>query len=152
MNDEPIAAAVVSSEPGAPRNHHRAMLAVAVAIIVLAAVLDVSPGERVAIRGLSAYPLPHLCMSRSLLGMSCPGCGLTRSFVHLAHGRWREAWHVHRLGWLLAGLVVVQIPYRGMILTRLMRPLGSRAAQWLAFGLVGLLVANWGLTLVVAYF
>ncbi|HWB10720.1 MAG TPA: DUF2752 domain-containing protein [Pirellulales bacterium] len=143
MNDQPISAAAVHSDRGMFRNHHWVMLAVAVAVVVAATVLEVQPEERVALRGLSRYPLPHLCMSRSLLGLSCPGCGLTRSFVYLAHGRWQEAWRVHRLGWLLAGLVLIQLPYRGMILARLMRPISSRAAQWLAWGLVGLMAANW---------
>jgi hypothetical protein len=128
------------------------ILAIALSVIGAAAMLDVLAEERVAIRGLQDYPLPHTCTSRVLLGISCPGCGLTRSFVHLAHGQWREAWHVHRLGWLLGGFVVVQLPYRGMILARRMRPVSSRTAQWLAFGLAVLLVANWLFTLVVGCF
>jgi hypothetical protein len=134
------------------RQRHWVVLAVAAVVIGAATMLEVRAQERVAIRGLPNYPLPHMCTSRVFLGISCPGCGLTRSFVYLAHGRWQEAWRVHRLGWLLAGLVVMQLPYRGMILAGLLRPISSRTAQWLAFGLAGLLVAHWALTMAVSFF
>lgn len=121
----------------------------AAGVIVAAAMLEVLPNERVAVRGLASYPLPHLCMSRLLYGFSCPGCGLTRSFIHLAHADWRAAWHVHRCGWLLAALVVAQIPYRALVLARLMRPISARVAQCLSFAILSVLVLNWALSLVV---
>ena len=124
-------------------NRHWQMLVLAFAVIAAAAILDVLPNDRVALHGLSAYPLPHLCMSRVMFDVSCPGCGLTRSFVYLAHGDWHAAWSVHRLGWLLAALVVGQIPYRSLILAGLIRPIGARATQWLAFVVVGLMIGNW---------
>ena len=34
-----------------------------------------------------------LCLSRNLLGMECWGCGMTRAFFSLLHGRWEEAIH-----------------------------------------------------------
>jgi hypothetical protein len=120
----------------------------AVAVIFAAALLEVLPDERVALLGLSAYPLPHLCMSRAMFDVSCPGCGLTRSFVYLAHGDWRAAWTIHHLGWLMAALVVGQIPYRALILARVFEPISARTAQWLAFAVLGLLIANWALSLV----
>ena len=123
------------------------MLIIAVSVLVTAALLEVSLDDRVALRGFSNYPLPHLCMSRSVLGVSCPGCGLTRSFIYLAHGEWQAAWRVHRLGWLLAALVAAQLPYRGLILAGLARPISPRTTHWLTFVVVGLLVANWALSL-----
>ncbi|HET6880458.1 MAG TPA: DUF2752 domain-containing protein [Pirellulales bacterium] len=126
-------------------SRHWVMLGLALGIILAAAMLEVLPGERVAVRGVSNFPLPQLCMSRAIFNLPCPGCGLTRSFIHLAHGQWQAAWHVHRLGWLLAALVVVQMPYRALVITGQVRPLGAAAAQCLAFVVVGLLVVNWGL-------
>jgi hypothetical protein len=45
--------------------------------------------------------LPSVCLFYNLTGLPCPGCGLTRSFVCLGHGHWREALHWHPLGPLL---------------------------------------------------
>src|SRR5260370_1141179 len=73
-----------------------------------------------------------------------PGRGLTRSFVHLAHGDWLAAWRCHRLGWLLALAVLLQLPYRVLALRRADKPLlgpsGCRRIAWL---LVFLLIGNW---------
>ena len=48
--------------------------------------------------------LPTVCPFYTLTGLPCPGCGLTRAFVCLSHGRWHEAWHWHPLGWLIYGI------------------------------------------------
>jgi hypothetical protein len=32
------------------------------------------------------------CRLRDLTGLPCPTCGATQAAVHLAHGRWSEAW------------------------------------------------------------
>ena len=45
--------------------------------------------------------LPSVCPFYSLTGLPCPGCGLTRAFVCLAHGRLDESLHWHPLGGLL---------------------------------------------------
>ena len=45
--------------------------------------------------------LPSICAFHDLTGLPCPGCGLTRSWVSLAHGHWREALVWHPLGPLL---------------------------------------------------
>lgn len=45
--------------------------------------------------------LPSVCPFYNLIGLPCPGCGLTRAFVCLGHGQWRESLHWHPLGWLV---------------------------------------------------
>ncbi|MDP8254401.1 MAG: DUF2752 domain-containing protein [Candidatus Alcyoniella australis] len=60
---------------------------------------------------------PPLCPFRHLTNLPCPGCGMTRAFVALAHGRIVEAlgynllvlvlfpvaaWHWNRLFWYFA--------------------------------------------------
>lgn len=80
--------------------------------MLLALLLEVAPNQTVHLPGLSKYPLPHLCLTRRWLHVDCPGCGLTRSFIHLAHGRWRESLTAHPVGWLAALAVLFQIPYR----------------------------------------
>lgn len=51
--------------------------------------------------------LPSVCPFYNLTGLPCPGCGLTRAFVCLGHGQWRESLHWHPLGWLLYGVCVL---------------------------------------------
>lgn len=88
------------------------VLVCAVGILVLSLLLEVRADGHVEIRGWAGHALPEMCAVRRGLGFDCPGCGLTRSFVHLAHGNWQASWGVHRVGWLVALLIVVQIPVR----------------------------------------
>jgi len=43
------------------------------------------------------YHVP-CCLFRSVTTIPCPFCGLTRSFVSVARGRFRDAWLYHPLG------------------------------------------------------
>ena len=52
---------------------------------------------------------PVICPFRIATGLPCPGCGLTRSWVYLAHGRWTESLLAHPFGVVAAALVVVLI-------------------------------------------
>jgi hypothetical protein len=65
--------------------------------------------QRVAVAGLR---LPSLCALKNLTGIDCLTCGLTRSFIHVAHGQLAAAWASHRMGLVTFVLVAVQIPYR----------------------------------------
>jgi hypothetical protein len=56
--------------------------------------------------------LSETCFSRRFLGISCPGCGLTRSFVALAHGHIQNAFHFNPMGPILYLTCLLQIPYR----------------------------------------
>ena len=123
---------------------HREVLAVAVAAVVLAFALVELPDGRVALRGFAQYPLPPSCASRSLFGLKCPGCGLTRSLIHVAEGDWRASWRDHRLGGLLAAVIAFQIPYRLLALRRPDRPLiAPRWQALLGYALIVLLIGNW---------
>ena len=133
--------------PGRPpdaRRRHREMLVLACLVMVAAPLLQVRPDERVGLGAVPAAVLPPLCMTREWFGVRCPGCGLTRSFVHLAHGDLAASWQSHRLGGLLALAVVLQVPYRVASLRRPARPpLSPAVAGRIGYGLAGLLVVNW---------
>jgi hypothetical protein len=127
------------------RRYHIRVLAIACAVCVLAFLLDERADGRVCVRRFSAIPLPQSCVSRAWLGLNCPGCGLTRSIVHLAERDWRGSWRAHRLGWLLALIILIQIPYRLLAIRR-----GARgpliAPRWqavLGYALIALLFGNW---------
>jgi Protein of unknown function (DUF2752) len=134
----------VSARARRRAGHHRWMLAIACAIWLLAVMLHELPDGRVGFRGLPQLPLPQICASRALFGLRCPGCGLTRSIIHLAEGDWRASWHDHRLGGLLAIMIALQIPYRLYALRRPEQAL--LAVRWqvvMAYVLVALLLGNW---------
>lgn len=59
-----------------------------------------------------ALTLPETCPSRVILGVSCPGCGLTRSFVAMARGDFDAAIRFNPMGPALFVLCWLQIPYR----------------------------------------
>ncbi|WP_408897511.1 DUF2752 domain-containing protein [Nocardioides sp. R1-1] len=73
---------------------------------VVAAVGVVALGASVVLSPAHIEDGPVLCPFRRLTGLPCPGCGLTRSWVYLAHGWWRESFLAHPFGPLLASVVV----------------------------------------------
>ena len=86
--------------------------------------------------------LPSICPFYNLTGLPCPGCGLTRAFVCLGHGRWHEALHWHPLGWLVYAVCVMLWVRNGLFwgwgVTLL--PLPPPAATRLTFGAAALLL------------
>ncbi len=92
---------------------HLPCLLMGVAVPVLAALLTVvGGGTRIAFWAFPQFVLPESCFSRALLGIDCPGCGLTRSIVYLVHGDLSASLAMHRLGWLVLAAIVWQVPYR----------------------------------------
>ena len=131
----------VPQSASANRSHHKMMLAFALIVISFALILQTRGNDQVALGGV---PLPPTCASRTIFGFNCPGCGLTRSFILLAHGDWLAAWQMHRLGWLLALATIAQIPYRSAALLWPDRlPLGQFFPMAFGYLLIGLLIGNW---------
>lgn len=77
----------------------RLLLFAPAAVLLLAALLPVS----------FSTPFP-LCAVKALTGADCPGCGLTRAFLLIAHGRLAAAAAVQPLGvpafLILAGVAI----------------------------------------------
>lgn len=131
-------------QAGSSRRHHWTMLVLCGVVVVAAFLLEVRAEHRVAIAAVPRCLLPETCMSRQLFGSNCPGCGLTRSFIHLAHGNWQASMAVHRLGWMMAAATLLQFPYRISCLRHgRISPLGTRLPKWFGYTLIGSLVANW---------
>lgn len=81
-----------------------------ISALVVALSFTLSPTtEAVSLFGID---VPTLCLWRNLTGISCPGCGLTRSFTFFAHGHVGEAFQMHALGPLLFVAVAAQVPYQ----------------------------------------
>ena len=117
---------LAKSQAAILRDHHWTMLQLAVFVIFAALILQVRDSDRVAVPWLG-FKLPMMCGSRVLFGVECPGCGLTRSIIALASGNLQQSLHFHRLGWLMALAIVVQIPYRYYALREL--PSEARATR-----------------------
>ncbi|MCZ7648020.1 MAG: DUF2752 domain-containing protein [Planctomycetota bacterium] len=95
---------------------------------------------------LSGTDLPPLCYSRRLFDADCPGCGMARAFVCVAHGEVGESLRWHRLGLALYGFFAAQLAYRVWLLRRGGDSAAPRAGKWLHYTgwvLVGALVVNW---------
>lgn len=130
----------------ATRRRHREVLVVCVLVLLASALLHNRDDGRIDVAGVSRWPLPPTCMSRELLGISCPGCGLTHSFVDLAHGRFTAAIAEHRIGPLLFAIVLLQLPYRAIALSgglQRHRLLWTTLPRLLSSVLIFLLIANW---------
>jgi len=55
---------------------------------------------------------PTICPFRLATGLPCPGCGLTRSWVALAHGRVSDSFGANLFGPLAFGLAVAIVTLR----------------------------------------
>ena len=118
----------------------------AIVVLVSAPLLEVRTQDRVGVRGLPGFVLPPTCLARDLFGVECPGCGLTRSFVNLAHGDWTASLRCHRIGWLLMLMVLLQVPYRIHALRNRGKSLLSPTmASWIGPVLLALLAGNWAI-------
>ncbi len=58
------------------------------------------------------------CPLRFLLGIPCPGCGMTRALAHLARGEWRPALALHPLAPLVAAELAMGWAAAGLALAR----------------------------------
>ena len=90
--------------------------------------------------------LPETCAMYARFGLDCPGCGLTRSFIYLAHASPASAWQLNPLSWLLFGYVIAQIPlalwHFSRSRSRWLRRL-TRCNEWSLVVLMTALMLRW---------
>ena len=58
-------------------------------------------------------PVP-LCMFKGLTGLDCPGCGMTRAFLFIGHGRFADAAAMHPAS-IPAFLIVAGMAATGIV-------------------------------------
>lgn len=117
------------------------------AMVVLASfALHVRNGEEVVLP-ISNVALPGTCTFRNFTGLPCPGCGLTRAFISVAHGQVREAWHYNPAGLLFFAIVAFQIPYRIFQIVQVRQGRGHHRFAWFdtatLIGLATILLVQW---------
>ncbi len=113
--------------------------------LALAGLLQAPGGESVVVPLLN-QPLPGVCTFKRILGIGCPGCGLTRCFISLAHGDWAAAWRYNPAGILLFAAAAFQLPFRIFQIRRLRRGLPewrSRGLDWCLWLIVFALLVQW---------
>ena len=104
--------------------YHGVLLAVCGGVLALAVLLSIRGSTQVVVPFLG-IPLPELCFMRRFTGIGCPGCGLTRCFISLAHGNLNAAWSYNPAGLLLFAIIAFQVPYRTVQLWRIRRGLAE---------------------------
>jgi len=125
------------------RQRHWVVLVVSILVVLAALALQFRES------GSLRFPwtdtsLPPMCASKLILGVECPGCGLTRSFVALAGGDVQASLGFNRVGWILALAVVAQIPYRIYVLNEMRYRVAHRHwPVWLGYLLIAALFVNW---------
>ncbi|WP_202617290.1 DUF2752 domain-containing protein [Roseimaritima sediminicola] len=88
-----------------------AWLILLVAMVTAARLLQFEPPRTVRLPWID-QPLPESCNARRVLGIDCPGCGLTRSFILSAHGEVRQALAIHPPGTVAFFFLCAMIPWR----------------------------------------
>lgn len=89
-----------------------ATAALLVAAILLLRSAEVA-GERVVLLGRA---LPETCLYKQAYGRPCVGCGMTRSLVLAAAGRWADSLAWHASGVWIAGWLFGQLAARAALL------------------------------------
>ncbi|HTR51253.1 MAG TPA: DUF2752 domain-containing protein [Kofleriaceae bacterium] len=116
----------------------------ALAIGQLAAAAWLTPaGDAVALPGGS--PLGGTCWFHEVFGLPCPFCGMTRSFVALAHGRIGDAFRFHAAGPLLAAAMVVFVAAVAIAWVRRARPMFYRRGFAVSFQIVAMVCVATGI-------
>ncbi|MFK7929647.1 MAG: DUF2752 domain-containing protein [Myxococcota bacterium] len=92
------------------------LIILVVCVLAITAAFILTPGgERVALAG---FEIPEACSIKLWLGVPCPGCGLTRSWVYFAHGEWWTSVSMNWMGPVLFLTAAFQIPLRTFRLVR----------------------------------
>lgn len=120
---------------------HWTFLGMAVGVVVASLLLEIRSHEHVVLPFVNVT-LPGTCTFRESTGMPCPGCGLTRAFISVAHGEIRDAWRYNPAGFLFFAIVVFQIPYRVYQIARIRRGLGQHCFKWIDAGGLTLLIIS----------
>ncbi|MCC7345699.1 MAG: DUF2752 domain-containing protein [Deltaproteobacteria bacterium] len=83
-----------------------------------------------------------LCMIREVTGWDCPGCGLSRAFLAMFHGHWRQVFQLNALAPVIALYLAVLAADRFYTARAGRRPLWYSAggSRWISslFGVLAL--------------
>ena len=121
---------------------HTIILFLCIAIIAAASIF------RIDVLGLYffGFKWPMHCLLHSVFDVKCAFCGMTHSFIAVAHGDLTAALQYHFLGPVLFGFIVFQIPYRIwalMISPRRVNIKIRKAHNYFAGIILAAILVNW---------
>ncbi len=129
---------------------HLGFFLAAVAVVTLSFTMTIIGSQLVCLPGYP-LPVPESCTARLLLGMDCPGCGLTRAFISISHGQFRAAWDFNPAAYFVYLFVLVQLPWQLYQMRRNLKGIPSYERSWiyiLPIAAALLLVIQWLVRLV----
>lgn len=86
---------------------------------------------------LTGHGIP--CVFHLITGLQCPGCGMTRAVISIAHGDIGQAFEYNALSVTLVPVVIIYLCYRGI---RYIRDGREEFRAWeIVFLLTGLIIA-----------
>ncbi len=90
------------------RTEQLCLLALCIGAIAGSFLLERTDSGRLALMGTV---LPETCPVKVMLGLPCPGCGLTRSFAAMSAGEVMVAYGYNAMGPVIYVLCLLQLPY-----------------------------------------
>jgi hypothetical protein len=105
---------------------------------------SIAAGSFAAARFLPVLSLPFECPFLAWVGLPCASCGMTRAFVHLAHGAVAAAWEASPLGalfaagaWIFAAVAAIRFALN------LPLPKMPAPGRWLPASALAAVLVNW---------
>jgi hypothetical protein len=142
---------IMSSPPGIKPSQrgdvilHVLFLSMASVVLLMSCLMRSDGRSQVFLPGFQSA-IPSMCSTRVLTGIDCPGCGLTRAFISISHGKFHQAWKFNPASFAVYSFVAMQIPWHAIQLGRIFRrrrPLESSLVYLAPIGLVVVLMVNW---------
>lgn len=96
-----------------------------------------------------AHLVPHFCLMQAVVGIPCPGCGITHSLLLVMSLHFRDSVTANPAALVVAATMVFQLVGRSLaILCERASPFVTRASRWLGQASVFSLLTVWVATLI----
>ena len=115
------------------------VLLVALTVISLSFVMKIKDDQKVYFP-FSTQPIPEVCGSRSLFGVDCPGCGMSRAFISISNLQIDRALAFNSASLIVYLFVAIQIPWHAMQIFRTFYRGGPIDTWWTLFPPIGVIV------------
>ena len=115
------------------------VLLMATAAISMSFVMTVEDGQAVYLP-FATGPMPEMCGVRSVLGVDCPGCGMSRAFISISHLEIGKALALNSASLFVYLFVAIQIPWHAMQIFMTLYCAGPIDTWWTLFPPIAVIV------------